>query len=54
MQIFIDEFIAKMAEIYPPASERDDLLAQDLPQDAAPAATTAKSPAPRPAAEATA
>lgn len=54
MQIFIDEFIAKMAEIYPPASERDDLLAKDLPQDAAPAATTAKSPAPRPAAEATA
>lgn len=51
MQIFIDEFIAKMAEIYPPASEREDLPAKEIPQDAAAAA---KSPAPRPAAEATA
>lgn len=54
MQIFIDEFIAKMAEIYPPASEREDLPAKEIPQDATPAAAAAKNPATRPAAEATA
>jgi len=52
MQIFIDEFIAKMAEIYPPASEADDNRKDSLPDPAT--ATTAKNPAPRPTAEASA
>jgi biopolymer transport protein ExbB len=50
MQIFIDEFIAKMAEIYPPASGPDDRPVEPA-RETAPA-PAAKSPAPRATAEA--
>jgi len=50
MQIFIDEFIAKMAEIYPPAPEADD----HRKGSATDSGTTSKTPAPRPTAEASA
>lgn len=53
MQIFIDEFIAKMAEIYPPSGESEDApdkapKAQSSPKPAASAAPRAK-PEPQPA-----
>jgi hypothetical protein len=36
MQIFIDEFIAKIAEVYPPAGESDDAPVR-LPSPGTPA-----------------
>jgi biopolymer transport protein ExbB len=50
MQIFIDEFIAKMAEIYPPTSGPDDRPVE--PARETTPAPAAKSPAPRATAEA--
>ena len=52
MQIFIDEFIAKMAEIYPPASEALDAPAPRAVQAAAPTHSVPHAPAQAPRAKA--